>query len=114
MKNLPAVATAWARALAGRQDARRRALFRLTVTACVAVFAGGTFLEGFLGRHTAVFVVYWLAVAWLTLTIVLLALYDVLDVIATGRRERRELERRLREEQNFSTKSRRSPTSPDP
>jgi membrane protein implicated in regulation of membrane protease activity len=114
LKKLPAVAFAMARSIAGDQTARRRALFRMTLAACVALFLGATLFSAFLDQHRWLFVLYWLAVAWLTLTIVLVAVYDVLAVLAEGRRARRELEHRLLEEQKLSTKSRRSNTSPDP
>ena len=103
-----------ARSIAGSQAARRRALFRMTLAACAALFLGATLFGPYLEQHRWLFVFYWLGVAWLTFTIVLVALYDVLAVLAEGRRARRELERRLTEEQNLSTKSRPSNTSPDP
>ena len=114
LRKIPAVAFAMARSIAGDQSARRRALFRMTLGACVALFLGATLFSPYLEQHRWLFVFYWLGVAWLTLTIVLVAVYDVLAVLAEGRRARRELERRLTEEQNLSTKSRPSNTSPDP
>lgn len=103
-----------ARSIAGDQAARRRALFRMTIGACAALFLGATLLASYLEEHTWLFIFFWLGVAWLTFTIVLVAVYDVLAVLADGRRARRELERSLTEEQNLSTKSRSSNTSPDP
>jgi hypothetical protein len=114
LKNLPAVAFALARSIAGSQATRRRALFRMTLAACVALFLGATLFSAFLEQHRWLFLFYWLAVAWLTLTIVLVAVFDVLAVLAAGRRARRELEQRLLDEQKLSTKSRPSNTSPDP
>lgn len=90
--------TAWARAIAGNQTSRRRALFHLTLGACLAVFAGAVVVGRFLEQHPWLFVFYWLGVAWLTLTIVLVAVYDALAVLADGRRARRDLERRLAQE----------------
>ncbi len=98
MRKLPAVVIAWTRAIAGSQASRRRALFHLTLVACAAVFCGAAIFGRFLENHPWLFVVYWLGVAWLTLTIVLLAVYDALAVLAEGRRARRELERRMAEE----------------
>lgn len=86
---------AWACAIAGQQASRRRALFHLTLGACVAVFVGAVVIGRFLEQHLWLFVFYWLAVAWLTLTIALLAVYDALAVLADGRRARRELERQM-------------------
>jgi hypothetical protein len=114
LRKLPAVAIAMARSIAGSQAARRRALFRMTIGACTALFLGATLFAAYLEQHAWLFIFYWLGVAWLTLTIVLVAVYDVLAVLAEGRRARRELERRLAEEQNLSTKSRSSNTSPHP
>lgn len=87
--------TAWARAIAGHQASRRRALLHLTLGASGAVFAGAAVFGAFLDQHPWLFVFYWLGVAWLTLTIVLLAVYDALAVLAEGRRARRELEKSL-------------------
>ena len=113
MKRFLAVVTAWTRAIAADQASRRRALFHLTLGACVAVFAGSAVIGRFLEQHPWLFIAYWLGVAWLTLTIVLVAVYDALAVLADGRRARRELEHHLAAKQNFSTKSRPSNTSPD-
>jgi hypothetical protein len=114
LRKLPAVAIAMARSIASDQAARRRALFRMTLTACAALFLGATLFGFHLEQHKWLFIFYWLGVAWLTLTIVLVAVYDVLAVLADGRRARRELERSFTEKQNLSTKSRSSNTSPPP
>jgi hypothetical protein len=102
-----------ARSLATNQLSRRRLLFRMTLGACAALFLGATLLSGFLEQHRWLFVFYWLGVAWLTFTIILVAMHDVLVVLAEGRRARRELEHRLLNKQNLSTKSDPSNTSPD-
>ena len=114
LKKLPAVAFAMARSIAGNQAARRRALFRMTLGACVALFLGATLFAAFLDQHRGLFVIYWLGVAWLTLTIALVAVFDALIVLREGRRAQRELERRFNEEQNLSTKTRPSNTHFDP
>ena len=93
MKNWLTALTSGTRAIAGDQPSRRRALFTLTLAACILLFAGAVPLEKFLDQNVGLFVIYWLAVAWITLTITLLAAYDVLLVIAAGRQTRRELER---------------------
>lgn len=114
MRTFAAAVMAWTRSIASDQAARRRALFGMTLGACILLFLGAVIIAPFLEQHRWMFIFYWLGIAWLTLTIVLVAVYDVLVVLADGRRARQALERRMMEEQKLSTKNRRSNTSPDP
>ena len=66
-------------------------MFFVMLGALVMLFFGATFLDGWLREHPVLFVFYWLACAWGTLTAVLLALYDMLAIRAEVRRERRRL-----------------------
>ena len=61
------------------------------LTALVMLFLGATFLDGWLREHPALFILYWLACAWATMTGLLLALYDMLMVRVAARREQRRL-----------------------
>ena len=81
------------------QSARRSAIFFVMLTALVMLFFGATFLDGWLRDHPALFIFYWLACAWATLTGLLLALYDLLMLRVAARRE----QRRLAEEHFKST-----------
>jgi hypothetical protein len=78
------------------QNARRKIMFALLVLALVLLASGWTFLASFINprEHPAWFILFWLGVAWLTLTAMLIALFDVLVV----RSEARRAERRLRQE----------------
>ncbi len=66
-------------------------MFFVMLSALVMLFFGATFLDGWLREHPVLFLFYWLACAWATLTAVLLALYDLLVIRAEVRRERRRL-----------------------
>ncbi|CAN5402578.1 hypothetical protein BH09VER1_BH09VER1_09280 [soil metagenome] len=102
------------RVLALDQGARRGAIFSLTLVSLGMLFLGATVFEPYLAVHVWMFLGYWLVCAWLTLTFMLLALYDMLVLIVAGRKLRRDLERGLNAEQNSSTKPPSSTTSPDP
>jgi len=77
---------------------RRWAMFVLLLAAMVMLFAGWTFLAGSIPMPWG-FVAYWGTCAWLTLTAMLLALWDLLLLRAAARRERRKLERQILEKQ---------------
>jgi hypothetical protein len=72
---------------------RRQFMFYALVAALVLLFAGSTFLDAPLRRHVYLLLGYWGACAWLTISALLLALYDMLAIRAAERRERRRLER---------------------
>jgi hypothetical protein len=74
---------------------RRKTMFVLLVIALVLLVSGGTFLQGFIHprEHPFWFIVFWLVCAWVTVTAMLLALFDLLMLRLEGRRA----ERRLRE-----------------
>jgi len=73
------------------QSVRRMAMFVIVIMALVMVFAGVTFLNGWLSGNPWIFLIYWVACAWLTLTSILLAIFDLLAVKLLLRRERRRL-----------------------
>ncbi len=86
-----------ARGLARDQNSRRKAMFGMVVVACVMLFCGSTFLAPVLDPHRRPvwFIFYWAACAWLTVTAVLLALFDLLLVRTQGRAARRALAEKL-------------------
>ena len=82
------------------QNMRRKTMFAITLVAVVMLFCGATFLAPVLDPHLRPgwFIFYWAVCAWITLTVVLLALLDLLLVRAQARAERRKLAERLGEE----------------
>lgn len=87
---------------------RRKMILILLVFAVVMLFAGSTVLQSLLDprEHGVRFVVYWGIVVWLTATIILLALYDLLMVRREERAARRSLQARLRPGSNFPDEKR--------
>ena len=73
------------------QTTRRSAIFFVMLSALVMLFLGATFLDSWLREHPGLFILYWLACAWATLTALLLALYDILMIRTAARREQRRL-----------------------
>jgi len=59
---------------------RRKAMFCTVIVAVVMLFCGATFLAPLLDPKTRPgwFILYWLACAWVTVTVVLLAIFDLL------------------------------------
>ena len=78
---------------------RRKVMFWSVLLALLMLFCGATFLAPVLDprEHAGWFVLYWLACAWVTITVVLLAIFDLLMVRAAARAERRALGRKLSE-----------------
>jgi len=83
------------KALIHDQPARRMAMFVVVVVAMVMLFAGSTFLNGWLSGNPFMFLVYWAACGWLALTAVLLALFDILMVRVQIQREKRRLKEEI-------------------
>lgn len=88
------------RGLIREQRARRSVMFFAMLGTLVWFFLGATFLWGPLLARPFLFALYWLACAWVTLLVVLLALYDLLMVRAAARRERRRLAQEMLKTQN--------------
>jgi len=76
------------RGLIRDQAMRRKTMFVLLIVALVLLFAGSTFLQPFINprEHPVWFILYWFVCAWLTLTAMLLALFDMLVVRAQARK----------------------------
>jgi len=78
------------------QTVRRKTMFILLLTALVLLCSGSTFLAPFLNprQHLGWALFFWIVCIWLTLTALLLALYDLVRVRIAARAEQRELNRR--------------------
>jgi uncharacterized membrane protein len=90
-------ATHAARGLVRHQRMRRKAMFWTVLLAVGMLFCGATFLAPVLNprERPGWFIFYWLACAWVTITVVLLAIFDLLMVRAQARAQRRELAKNL-------------------
>jgi len=88
----------FARAILRDTAMRRRWLGGLTATLVVIFFLGAVPLADWLDTRPFLFLLFWLACLWLLLGVVLLALYDLLSVIAAGRKQKRELLKKLQSE----------------
>ena len=74
---------------------RRTVLFWIVAAAICMVGVGALLLDGWLLTSPFLFLLYWGACAWLTLTSLLLALYDMLVLRGEERRERQRLKRTI-------------------
>ena len=92
------------RGLLRDQNARRKTMFAAVIVAAVMLFSGATFLAPALDprAHPGWYIVYWFVCAWVTMLVMLLAVFDLLLVRSQGRAGRRQLK------ENFSP-----PTRPD-
>ena len=79
------------------QTLRRKTMFVLILIALLLLFAGLTFLQGTLNprEHLLWFGFYWLICLWMTLTAMLLALFDLLTVRREARKERQMLNKKF-------------------
>jgi hypothetical protein len=71
---------------------RRKTMFLVLVAALIQLFCGATFLQATLNPHKrpVLFVLFWIVCAWLTLTAMLLAIFDLLAVGLEARKAQRE------------------------
>jgi len=79
------------------QHRRRKTMFILLLVALGLLFSGSTFLESALNpRERPVwFILFWVACAWLTLTAMLLAIFDLLMVKLEARKTGRMLQKKF-------------------
>ena len=70
------------------QSVRRTVMFVIVIVALLMLFAGVTFLSGWLAEDRWIFLIYWVACMWLTMTSILLAIFDLLSVRLLLRRKR--------------------------
>ena len=85
------------RGLIRDQNVRRKTMFVVMLAALVLLFSGSTFLESALNphEHPIWFILFWLLCAWLALTAMLLAVFDMLMVRAAARKAERILRSQL-------------------
>jgi protein-S-isoprenylcysteine O-methyltransferase Ste14 len=76
------------------QTTRRKTMFTALVIALVLLFCGSTFLASMLNpqEHPMRFILFWLVCAWLTLTAILLAVFDLLMVRLEARNAQQSLQ----------------------
>lgn len=93
------------RGIIRERNARRKTIFVLLVVALILLVSGSTFLQTPLNprEHAAWFILFWLICAWLTLTAMLLAVFDLLMVRLEARKAQRALLAKL-EVENASNK----------
>ena len=73
---------------------RRATMFVVAIAAMLMVFFGWFFLNS-KGENPWIFICYWLGCAWLTLLLLMLALYDLLSVRARISEERLKLKSKI-------------------
>jgi hypothetical protein len=81
------------RGLIRDQNMRRKTMFALLVIALVLLFSGSTFLAPLINPHAhpGWFIFFWFVCAWLTLTALFLAVFDMLVIRLQGRKAERTL-----------------------
>ena len=87
------------------QKTRRKAMLVLIVVALLLLIAGSTFLQAPLNprEHPLGFLLFWIICGWLTLTAVLLAVFDVLMATLESRKARRALQENLKNSRGSTT-----------
>jgi hypothetical protein len=70
-------------------------MFYTSLGSLLMLFVGAVLIDRALREHPISFILWWGACAWLMLTSLLLALFDILLIRVAARRERRELARRI-------------------
>lgn len=72
-------------------------MFTMVLVALMLLFSGSTFLQSALNprEHPVWFILFWLICAWLALTAMLLAIFDMLMVRAAARKAERILRSQL-------------------
>jgi Na+/melibiose symporter-like transporter len=88
------------RGLIRNQAMRRWVMFFTVLAGMLMLFAGTTFLQPLLSpkEHLGWFILFWIACGWLTITALLLALFDLLMVRMQARSSQPELREDLDEE----------------
>jgi hypothetical protein len=83
------------RAFIREQRLRRSMMFYTSLGSVLMLFVGAVVIDGTLREKPVVFVIWWAVCAWLMLTSLLLALFDMLAIRAAARRARRDLARQI-------------------
>jgi hypothetical protein len=86
------------------QRTRRRVMVIVLTAALILMICGSTLLKQTLDphEHTGWFLFFWLLCAWLTVTAILLAIFDLLMVSANTRKARRQLREDIERESSLS------------
>jgi hypothetical protein len=84
-----------ARGIARDQSQRRRAIAAILTVAILLLGLGLFPLWNLFPAHPLFFAIYWLACAWLTICVLLLAIYDLLMILRQGRAEHAAARRRM-------------------
>ncbi len=84
--------------IAREENQRRRAISVLLASALGLVAIGVFPLWPAFPAHPIFFAIYWFVCGWLTICVLLLAIYDLLMVIRRGREERDAAHRRIFED----------------
>src|SRR5437763_7548962 len=81
------------RGLIRDQKMRRRTMLIVVVTALVMIVSGSTILQATLNphEHPGWFILFWLVCAWLAVTAILLAVFDLLMLNSAARKAQREM-----------------------
>ena len=89
------------------QSVRRKTMFALLVLAMLLLFSGITFLAPMLNprEHLVAALFFWIACVWLTLTALLLALFDLVSVRRTARRQELKLRQQYSEDASGATEA---------
>ena len=84
-----------AKGLIRSQHTRRQIMFYTLIAAMLMLFAGGTFLQGWLRENLVILVAWWFVCGFLTIFAALLALFDILLLRIAARHARREMEQEM-------------------
>jgi hypothetical protein len=90
------------------QKTRRRMMVVVLTLAAILMVAGTTFLRTPLDPHVRPgwFLCFWLVCAWFTVTAILLAIFDVLTVMAKARNAQRNLRRGMAQQSSAESADR--------
>jgi hypothetical protein len=93
------------RGLLRHQTTRRKVMLIVLGIALVLLASGSTFLQTILDprEHPGRFILFWIVCAWLTLTAIFLAIFDLLMVRIDARNSRRALRENIERASSRST-----------
>ncbi|HJT82098.1 MAG TPA: hypothetical protein VJ719_12955 [Chthoniobacterales bacterium] len=88
------------------QKTRRRVMVMVLTAALVLMISGVTFLRSVLNpqEHPFWFIFFWLVCAWLTITAILLSIFDLLMVTRGARNAQRQLRQDMDQQSSSSNR----------
>lgn len=89
------------------RETRRWAMFILVIAALAMTLLGGTLMAEWIAQSLMRFLLFWAICGWLTLTVMLLAIFDILAVRVEARRERKALRHEVFTDKDEEQKDRR-------